>query len=68
MINIDDLIKKAFVALKDEHTVENKFRLDTLKMVKSKFLEFKTSKEGVKKLIVLPGELHPPKGGCFLIQ
>ena len=54
MINIDNLIKEAFVSLKESNTEENKFRLNTLKIVKSKFLEFKTSKEGVKKLIVLP--------------
>ena len=47
MINIDNLIKEAFVSLKESNTEENKFRLNTLKIVKSKFLEFKTSKEGV---------------------
>lgn len=53
MINIDNLIKEAFIILKDNNTEDNKFRLNTLKMIKSKFLEFKTSKDGVKKLIVL---------------
>lgn len=54
MIDIDKLIKGAFIVLKGNNTEDNKFRLNTLKMIKSKFLEFKTSKDGVKKLIVLP--------------
>ena len=53
MINIDELIRGAFAKLKVDNSDTNKFYLNTLKLIKAKFLEFKTSKDGVKKLITL---------------